>query len=132
MEPRKYLMRWRFDYLDKPSKVGMWSQSSKNPVDQAWNKNVNPSRVKVEVKDIETRETKVVVDCPGADFLNFQWMAIARTPGFFKGSITPIHQLVGLQMWTREKKIAVLDTGKIMMTDMTPEDLNTNFATFGK
>jgi len=131
-QPRKYRLRWRFDYLGKPSKMGMWSLTSNNPVDQAWNKNTNVIRAKIEVKDLATREIKVLVSCPGVDFLNFGWLAVARGPVFFRNSVQPVHQLIGLQMWTREKKIAVFDTGKIQIVNLKPAEKQTNFATFGR
>jgi len=129
----KYKLRWRFDYPDKRSRCGMWTQTTKNAVDQAWNKNTGASRMKIEGKNIETRQVEVLVDCPADKFRNFGWMAIARPgSGFRIGTVTPIHQLVGLEMWTTEKKIKVFDTGQILVEELKPEDKKLRLSTYGK
>jgi len=129
----KYKLRWRFDYPNKASRYGMWSATTKNPVDQAWNKNSGASRMKIEGKNTETKQVEVLVDCPADKFRNFSWMAIARPgSGFNVGTITPIHQLVGLEMWTTEKRIKVLDTGEILVTPLKEEEKTMSLATYGK
>jgi len=129
----RYVLRWRFDYHDKPSAKGMWSKTTNNPVDQAWNKNNNPSRVKIEAKDLDTKQVRVLVDCIGEDFRNFAWLAAGRIGGgFIHGSVVPFTQLVGLEMWTRNKRIQVYNTGEILVKELTESDKNMNLATYGK
>jgi len=132
-KPRKFRLRWRFDYPSKQSACGMWSLTTKNPVDQAWNKNSGAVRMKIEGKDLETQQVVLLVDCPADKFRNFSWMAIARPgSGFNIGTVTPIHQLVGLEMWTSEKRIKVFDTGEIIVTPLKEEEKKLNLATYGK
>jgi len=132
-EPMKYRLRWRFDYPDKRSVYGMWSSTTKNPVDQAWNKNKGAIRVKIEGKNMHTRKVDILVDCPVDKFRNFSWMAIARgISGFNIGTVTPIHQLVGLEMWTTEKRIKVFDTGQIVVTPLSEGNKKINLATYGQ
>ena len=132
-KPIKYKLRWRFDYPHKESKCGMWSQTTVNPVDQAWNKNTGASRMKIEGKNIQTRQVEVLVDCPVDQFRNFSWMAIARLGRTFNiGTAQPLHQLVGLEMWTTEKRIKVFDTGEIEVENLKKEDQSLNLATYGK
>lgn len=130
-KPRKFLIRWVFDYSDKPTRRGIWSTTTKNPVDQAWNKTTGASRMRIETKDMYTKEVKTVVDCPAKDFRSFRWMAIARVPSF-AGNVQPIHQLVGLEMWTDEKRIQVFDTGDIKLSELSEENKNLQLVSYGK
>jgi len=131
---RRYLVRWRFDYLDgKPTKFGSWSRpaADNDPSNQAWRHNTKVSRAIVEGKDIRTREVSVLADCRGEDFVNFQWNAVARmNPLAIRGEVVPFTQLAGLKIVTRYTTIDVFETGEVF-TSPRPED-NYNYATFGR
>jgi len=129
--PTKYYLRWCFDYPNKASIRGMWSQTSNNPVDQAWNKVTGASRMKIEAKDVDTKHVKVLADVPADDFRTFKWMATAKVGGFAIRA-NPIHQLIGLEMWTANNSIKAYDDGTVKITKLKPEEMNMNLATYGK
>ena len=132
----KYRIRWRYDWTDKAPKWGMWSLSSKNEADQAWNKQKeNLLFASVEGKD---HEGKIVTlcQCPGQDFCFFQWICIARTPLRVMRTglkpAKPFHQLVGIKIVTRYETVSIFDTGHIFREPRTAEDMAYNYAAFGK
>src|SRR3990172_4226027 len=70
-----YLLRWRFDFSDKPTRYGVWNSS----IEPAWSVNKNNLvRASIEGKDMQTRETRIIAECDGWDFVNFEW--VAATP----------------------------------------------------
>lgn len=130
--PKKFFLRWRFDYPNKPSVYGMWSQTTNNPIDQAWNKTTGAIRMKIEAKHVDTKQVSVLVDQPAEDFRNFSWMVNARMTVLGKIKSRPMHQLVGLEMWTRDSKIQVYDDGTIAKKPLSEADKKLNLATYGK
>lgn len=111
----------------------MWDRPGDSPVDQAWSKpKDNLARAIVEVKHKVTRELKPFVVCAGEDFCNFQWIYIASVPGVVRGNVTPITSIVGLKLVTRDKKIYVLNNGKVFIEERTEEDKNFHYAGYGK
>jgi hypothetical protein len=133
MQHPKYLLRWRFEWPDKPAKYGMWSHSGAKDdlATKAWCNNKSGLLYAIiEAKDFITREIKTIVRCPGQDFRNFQWVALASMPGFVKGSVTPMTRIGGITILTRAEDIQVFDTGQLRRTPSTTHNLN--FATYGK
>lgn len=132
----KYRIRWRYDWIDRPSKYGMWSLTTKNEIDQAWNKQKEGLLfATVEGKDVDGKIV-TLCQCPGQDFAFFQWICIARTPlrvmqNRIKPS-PPIHQLIGIKMVTRYETISVMNTGHIFREPRSTEDQKFNYAAFGK
>lgn len=132
----KYLLRWRFHWFDRPSKFGMWSHpgEQKDLATKAWYHNKEGLILAViEGKDVVTREVKVLVECPGQDYRNFQWVALASVvPGALAGggSVTPLTRIGGLKVQTRNEEITVMDDGSITTVPFTAEDQH--FATYGK
>lgn len=130
----KYLLRWRFEWADRPAKFGMWSHPGKQDdlATKAWCSNKEGLLwAIIEAKDFLTRETKTIVRCPGQDFRNFQWIALAVAPSLnFKGAVTPMTMVGGLTMLTRTEDIQVFDSGKLVRAPSTTQNLN--FATYGK
>lgn len=100
-----YLLRWRYDYHDhKPPKYGQWNRHGDQPIDQAWSQDKsNLLRASVEAKNYYTKEITTVCECPGQDFINFKWMAAARTPLNPKGRVTVTPSLLGLTLIARNK-----------------------------
>lgn len=133
-----FLLRWRYEWPDRPAKFGMWNQPGDLPVNQAWAQNKDGlAYAVIESKNIKTREIADVVRCPGHDFLNFQWIAAASVSGAGLvrggfGSVVPRTKLVGIKMITRDESLAVYVSGQIVRAPLKPGEASTNFATFGK
>jgi hypothetical protein len=132
-QPKKYLLRWRYEWADRPTKFGMWSnQGSQDDLStKAWCHNHEGlvSAI-IEAKNIETREVKPVVRVPGQDFRNFQWLAVASVPmSVAGGKLQPMSQVVGLKIQTRDEEVSVYDDGTLHRAPF--EAHNINFATYG-
>jgi hypothetical protein len=133
----KYRIRWRYDWLDRASKCGMWSLTTKNEIDQAWNKQKeNLMFASVEGKTPEG-ETVTLCQVAGQDFCFFQWMAVASAPalalvGSNRKPFTPVTKLIGIKLVTRYENISVFDTGHIFREPRSAEDQAYNYAAFGK
>lgn len=125
-----YLLRWRFDYLDRPSKMGQWSRPATLETDMAFFQNKEGViRCSVEGKDVVSREVKTLAECEGWDYVNFQWMALLRNNG--NGQAFLDH--VGLKLITREFWIEVYaKNGLVRKLQRDEEDKNFHYATFGR
>jgi hypothetical protein len=131
-----YLVRWRYEWPDKPSKYGMWSNPGpKNDLaTKAWFHNKEGlTLAAIEAKNIETKEIKIIVACDGHDFVNFKWLAAASlNPIGLKGSVTPLTRLLGLTLVTREYDYNVYHNGIVEKKARDPEEMKINYATFGR
>jgi hypothetical protein len=133
----KYRIRWRYDWTNRAPKMGMWSLTTKNEIDQAWNKNKEGLLwASVEGKPLTGGEPVTLVQCMGQDFCFFQWIAMASMPALGvltqKKPFTPITRLVGIKVVTRYEVVSVYDTGHIFREPRTKEDMSYNYAAFGK
>lgn len=131
----EYLLRWRYEWKDRPTKYGMWSHSgaADDVHTRAWDKNHDGLLwAMVEAKGYVNRaDQKIVVAVPGCDFLVFQWLALGLLPMFnLKGPTRAATRIGGLKILTRYEEISVLDCGKIERGPHTSHDIN--FATYGK
>lgn len=138
MEPktnRRYLLRWRFDFGNgRPEKYGQWSRPATRNEDMAAFVNKDGIvRAAIEGKDIETREVRVLAECDGWDFVNFQWMAEARM-GFGAAAPGPLaaHRLVGLKLVTREVELQVNEAGDVHVAARSEEDKKFHYEGFGR
>lgn len=78
---------------------------------------------KIEAKNIDTRETKILAESPGQDFVNFQWIAIAKVGSNEKSDI------VGMKLVSRNLETEVFKDGTVRQNK---KESKVNFATFGK
>ena len=120
----KYLLRWRFDFADKPTRYGIWN----NPQGKAWAVNKDGLiMASIEGKDIMTREVKTLVACDGHEFVNFKWHAIVKGMG---GRLPA--RPIGMILQTREMDVLMLMNGDHATKQRTEYDKNFNYAGFGK
>lgn len=132
----KFLLRWRFEWSDRPPKYGMWSQAgSQDDLEtKAWRSNKsNLLYAIIEAKDRISREIKPIVIVEGHRFMNFQWLAEAVIPMRLGGQLKkliPWTKMRGIKVLTPAEEITVFDCGKV--TRQPNSATNINFATFGK
>lgn len=130
---KRYTLRWRYDFRDRPAVYGMWGNPGNGPGNQAWAQNKEGlSRAAVEAKDLDTKEIITLAECDGHDFRNFQWMAIAKVPMNFKGQITPTSQLVGMKLLTTDFEISVFANGVVKKQPLPESEKKLHFATYGR
>lgn len=115
--PFARLVRWRFDYFDhKRTKTGQWCRPGELQSDMAaFQSKENLRRACIEVKEALSARTYVLVECDGADFVNFAWVAGSPVGSALNGSLkqerTLRSQIVGLTLVTRDLKVTVLIDG---------------------
>lgn len=114
----------------------MWSSPGPkgDNATKAWcNNKEGLTLAAVEAKNIETKETKIIVACDGHDFVNFEWMNVASlNPIGLKGSVIPLTRLIGLTLVTRDSKYKVFHNGTVEKTERSEDEKKINFATFGR
>lgn len=130
-----YLLRWRFDFADGITRYGMWSDPGNISENGAWRQTragLRLIRAAIEAKDFNTRTIQVMAECDGHDYMNFEWIALARINPFMKGSCTPNSSINGLSLVTRQEIIRVLCDGQIIKEPLPLSHQKINFSTFGK
>lgn len=135
MGPTRYRLRWRFDFANRPSKYGMWNAPGPGASTQAWSQNKEGMvRASVEGEDLRTKETKILAQCDGHDFRNFQWMAVGRLRGFptDTANVRPITHLVGMKILTTDTEICVFGSGQVETAPLPEPIKQMHFATYGK
>ncbi|CAB4170002.1 hypothetical protein UFOVP901_26 [uncultured Caudovirales phage] len=125
-----YLLRWRFDFADRPSRIGMWSQSGTRDEDKASFVNTTGLvRASIEGKDVVTREVKALAECDGHDYVVFKWNAAFISTGSFAAGQ---HVLTGLKLVTRDLELDVFPSGDVKISARLEDEKNFNYAAFGK
>ena len=125
-----YLLRWRFDFADRPSRMGMWSQSGTRDEDKASFVNTTGLvRACIEGKDIATREVKALAECDGHDYVVFKWNAAFISTGSFAAGQ---HVLTGLKLVTRDLELDVFPSGDVKISARLEDEKNFNYAAFGR
>lgn len=134
--PNFYLLRWRFDYANHAPIYGMWSQPGDVKQSGAWKFGMKEQMrfASVEGKDYISREIKTLAQCPGQDFVLFQWNALARiNPFALKGGASvPYTTLSGLKIVSRNEIIDVSVSGEITRTLRPEAHKRIGFATYGQ
>ena len=78
LDKPEYRLRWRFDFFDhKPSRMGVWNNSTNLETDGAWCVNkTNLRRAAIEGESVITWEQRLFLEIAGHDFVNFQWLVV--------------------------------------------------------
>lgn len=120
---KKYELRCKFEYLDKKEWCSQWNKTGESKEDAAYMQTKNNLLYAViEGKDILTRKTVRLVEHPGIDFCNFQWVAVAAVPINGTGKLNSRN--IGLTMVTRDKNIIVLCDGSIYIENRDNKEDN--------
>jgi hypothetical protein len=116
------LLRWRYDYADKPTKFGQWCVAGETPKDMALYNNKGIIRAAIEAKDMVSRVVSTVAEADSANFRVFRWLAVARIPMGLRGEFTPTTNIVGLSMWTMDDCIECYIDGTIKTRPLTNDE----------
>lgn len=127
----RYLLRWKFEYLSRPPKAGLWLQASNSNETKAWFQPKDGlTRVLIEAKNIRTREIKTLVECSGPEFMAFQWIAGAFLSPMGVKSGKPPTSIIGCKLLTTAHEYEVDVLGNVQTKP--PLHLNMNYSAFGK
>jgi len=106
----------------------MWGDSAQGV--EAWNQSrAGMSRAQIEAKDIVTRESKIIVDCPANDFRLFQWIGLQRINPKGGGQV---QRNIGIALWTNDQRIEAYEWGEVCQKPLINGEKNLNFATDGR
>lgn len=120
-----YRLRWKFEFLNKPTKIGCWDLASDRPEDAAWRVDkTGLVRAVVEGEDMVTCEQKELLEVFGDEYVSCTGEVFSRVPGggFIDRTVTPVAHLYGVSFLTRSEKITVLRDGTIERRDLTDEE----------
>jgi hypothetical protein len=124
LPPRRYRLRWRFDFRDRPTRRGPWDGGSDRAEDSAW---AVPKdgllRAVVEAEDRETFQTFTAAAVEGQDYATAQWEIHSRIPGLGVHRVmTPRPVVHGLSLLTRDERVTVLVSGEVRRRPLTPDE----------
>jgi len=121
-------VRWRFEYTDKPPKIGIWNYTGDAPELQAWRQSKsNLLFAVIEAKD-QNQVIHRIFECPGADFCNFQTEMEAR---FSMNGGTGQHRMVGLTLVSRTERATIFLNGEIEIAKRASDDFDNHYK-YGK
>ncbi len=103
-----HLPRWRLDFADGTFKAGPWASPGNSDGSRA-SKNVRGDMISasIEVKDFNTRLTRIVATCLASNFKEFKW-------GFLHRVYANTHEVSGLELVTKENgSVEILLDGSI-------------------
>lgn len=121
-------LRWRFEYTDKPARVGVWNYTGDDKSLQAWSQpKENLLFAAIEAKD-HNQVIHRVFECPGEDFCNFQWEMEAR---FSMGGSVSSHRLVGLTLVSRTERATIFNNGATVVEPRQADDFDNHYL-YGK
>jgi hypothetical protein len=108
---KAYMLRWRFEYWNRPARYGQWNQAASNISDMAYAQNFDGMvAALIEAKDFRTREIFTIAECDGDDYINFQWMSSYRTD--FRTKLAT-QEIIGLKLIARDEVTEALTTGLV-------------------
>lgn len=122
---KKYRLRWRFDFANKPTRIGQWNGTNENVC------HINTEglvRASIEAEDQVTWEVKTLCECAGDDFVQFQGLATFT----FDNQLQGYHELVGLKLKKRYTEVYCYLDGSMAEVKRPEEDLKFHYEGFGK
>jgi hypothetical protein len=96
---------WLFEYTDGRRKKGVYNNATQKKEDSAWAQNKTGLLRASILARCGNRVERVVVDCPGQDFCNFEWVSD-------KNGSTGVQRLAGITIVTRTERATFYLDGK--------------------
>lgn len=133
--PTKYRLRWRFDFEGGGSSIGIWSHPGDVAKNGAWRQTKLGRRVRlamIEGKDLLDSSITVLASCSGAEFVQFEWRALAFS-SLRSGHVGTRRTVIdGLSLITHDHVIHVNTAGDVSHTLRPKSHKQIEFATYGK
>jgi len=109
-------LRWRFDFIDKAPRIGIWNGTSGSEKDSAWA--VDKRGLKSASIQGEFHRDYIVKTfwfCPGEDYATMKWEGAVNIPGVlgFQGEVKLAPRIIGLSLLSRSERITVFVNGEI-------------------
>lgn len=111
-----YRLRWRFDFIDKPSRYGIWNGASANFNDSAVSVNkTGLVRAIIEGEKIGEWVPKVLFEMDGNEYVTSQWIRLANASMLMDKNVNSAalpSSLIGLAMLSSTKKYIIYVDGR--------------------
>jgi len=110
-----YRLRWRFDFADKPSKIGVWNGASNLQSDSAMMVNkTGLIRACIEGEKIGEWVVKTLFEMDGHNYVTAQWIRLANAGIMINKDVQTASlpsSLIGLSLLSSDKKFIVYIDG---------------------
>lgn len=123
-----YRLRWRFDFIDRPSKFGIWNGASNNFSDSAAA--VNKSgliRAIIEGEKTGDWVVRPLLEMDGHAYVTSQWVRLANASQLMSSDVQKASlpsSLVGLSFLSSDKKYTVYVDGTCSVIDLPKNRMN--------
>lgn len=109
-------LRWRFTYLDgKEDRFGVWNKPGTKANQAFFADKQYLARAFIEGKD-ENRNTKILLEVKGEDFVNFEFIAKSSVPmNIYSDNLKEIKlipEIIGASITTRDHQYVIFRTGR--------------------
>ena len=95
-------------YTNKPPKMGIWSRPSENHLENASAQSRDGlAYAIIEGKNKETRETVILAECKGSEYVMHRWIAAVSTPLSVRGKLNIQGSIQGMTLVTIDFKYHV-------------------------
>lgn len=122
---RRYRLRWRFEFVGKPTKCGVWDLGSDLFVDSAVAVNKAGllwACIEAESLDPHNYEIKTLVREPGQNFASFKGEVFSRCGAFGVGEMQLQALVSGISMMTNTEYITAHVDGSVDRRLLTDEE----------
>lgn len=122
---RRFRLRWRFDFIDKKSKCGVWDLASNLFVDSAVAVNKSGllwASIEAESIDPHNYKLETLVQVPGQDFASFQGEVFSRVGAFGVGEAQVRAHVCGISLLTNDECITANVDGSVARRALTAKE----------
>jgi hypothetical protein len=117
-----FRLRWRFRYRARPDRIGPWNRPSDEVATAARFQPLDGLLwALIEGEHFRTHETVTILEVPGADYREFQWVEAVpvRLGALAKGhELTQPGRVIGAAMLTDTERYEVLIDGRVLVTKL--------------
>jgi len=127
-----FRLRWRFEFRDKPARIGPWNGSSDRKEDKAaFISKTGLTNAIIEAEKHASWGISRLLDIPGSRYVSAQWECCASVPMFLNkdgkpdirpGSVIAPGTIVGLSFLTPDEKLTVFIDGHCKVTKLSEQD----------
>lgn len=122
-------LRWRFEFADGTSRIGVWNLASEHPADKAANVNKEGMIAAViEGKNTATKEIKRFFECTRNEYIGCRGEAYTRVSRVIglRGKIKPRENVSGITFVLEDREVTVWVNGTVKQKALTEAERERN------
>ena len=116
-------LRWRLTYQKRLPRLGEWNDGNA-PMERmsayAPKDGIREAIIEARLPD---GSIKPVIRCEGHEWEAFQVLAAASVPMFSRGTVTPVTKIIGMILYTGQKKAFILRDGRSWKEQRTDKNI---------